>query len=137
MQYLLLCFSLIVFSKSIESTNGCTGDLVFEPEKAPASSVQPCSSSRLPPEQDLIVYDGFLRTFKPSPINFSSTISPNHKITSFSSLEKEDFNQTIAQCPEKIPVPAPATLLIQATLPWRRRHDFSEYVDGYSQLEKR
>ena len=76
----------------------------------------------------------FSEQFKLSPINFSSSISLYHKTTSLSSLKKIVFNQTFVQCPEKILVHAPATLLIQATLPWRRRHDFSEYVDEYSHL---
>lgn len=76
----------------------------------------------------------FSEQFRLSPIIFSSSISLHYKTAPFSSLEKIIFNQTFVQCPEKILVLAPATLLIQATLPWRRRHDFSEYVDEYFHL---
>jgi hypothetical protein len=77
----------------------------------------------------------FSEQVKPSSINFSDSTSFNNKITSFSSLKLVFFfNHTFAQCPERILVLAPVTLLIQATLPWRRRRDFSEYVDGHSHL---
>lgn len=76
----------------------------------------------------------FSEQFDPSPINFSNSIFLNHKVISFSFLKKEGFSRRIAQCPEKMLVLAPATLLIQVTLLWRRKRDFSEYVDGHSHL---